>query len=226
MEKTKKLIIFGDSSFAEIAYEYFTYDSDYKVVAFTVSKEYLKQKTKFGLPVIPFETLERKYSPKNHYIYVALVYNVLNRVREQFYNLAKEKGYRLANYISSCAFVWKNVTLGDNVFIFEDNTVQPFVKLGSNIILWSGNHIGHHSTIGDHCFISSQVVISGHCNIGKNSFLGVNATVINNINVGKDCLIGANTLIVKNTEVGKLFKGISSKPDEISIYEKFNIKQK
>ncbi|NRW38220.1 hypothetical protein [Clostridium beijerinckii] len=38
MDKNKKLIIIGDSAFAQIAYEYFTYDSDYEVVAFSVEK--------------------------------------------------------------------------------------------------------------------------------------------------------------------------------------------
>ena len=33
MEKKHKLIIVGDSAFAEIAYEYFTHDSEYEVVA-------------------------------------------------------------------------------------------------------------------------------------------------------------------------------------------------
>lgn len=113
--------------------------------------------------------------------------------------------------------------MGDNVFIFEDNTVQPFVKMGSNIVLWSGNHIGHHSVLGNHLFISSHVVISGHCTVGDYCFFGVNSTVGNNINIGKDCLIGAGCLIVKDTGDGKLFKGNASKPDEMSVYEKFGI---
>jgi hypothetical protein len=49
--KTKKLILFGDSAFAEIAYEYFTFDSEYEVVAFTVSKEYLS-KEKLNQPYL------------------------------------------------------------------------------------------------------------------------------------------------------------------------------
>ena len=126
-------------------------------------------------------------------------------------------------YISSRAFVWRNVTMGDNVFIFEDNTVQPFVKMGSNIVLWSGNHIGHHSVLGDHLFISSHVVISGFCTVGDYTFMGVNSTVGNNINVGKDCLIGSGCLLVKDTGDGKLYKGTPNKADELSIYEKFNI---
>lgn len=223
MEKTKKLVIFGDSAFGEIAYEMFTHDSEYEVVAFTVSKEFLNKDYLFGIPVVPYEEIERLYPSDKFEMHIALVYNTLNRTRAKFYFDAKQKGYKLANYISSRAFVWRNVTMGDNIFIFEDNTVQPFVKLGSNIVLWSGNHIGHHSVLGDHLFISSHVVISGFCTVGDYTFMGVNSTVGNNINIGKDCLIGAGCLIVKDTQDGKLFKGTASKADEVSIYEKFGI---
>ncbi len=223
MKKNKKLILFGDSSFAEIAYEMFTHDSEYEVAAFTVTKEYLKKDILFGLPIVAFEDIEKKFPPSEYDMHVALVYNTLNRAREKFYHAAKHKGYKLANYISSKAFVWRNVTMGDNIYIFEDNTIQPFVKLGSNIVLWSGNHIGHHSELGNHLFISSHVVISGHCTVGDYCFFGVNSTVGNNINVGKDCLIGAGCLIVKDTGNGKLFKGTPSKADELSVYEKFKI---
>ena len=54
----------------------------------------------------------------------------------------RNKGYQPASYISSNAFVWSNAKIGDHCFIFENNTVQPFVEIGDNVILWSGNHIG------------------------------------------------------------------------------------
>jgi sugar O-acyltransferase (sialic acid O-acetyltransferase NeuD family) len=221
--KNKKLVLFGDSAFAEIAYEYFTHDSDYEVVAFTVSKEFLKENTKFGIPVVPFEEVEKKFPSKNFDMHVALVYNQLNRVRAKFYDEAKNKGYRLANYISSRAFVWHNVEMGDNCFVFEDNTLQPFVKIGSNNVFWSGNHIGHHSVIGTHNFISSHVVISGFCKIGNSNFMGVNATMGNNLSIGNDCLIGSFVHIVKNIPDGTLIKGIPNAPDEVTTYHKFNI---
>jgi sugar O-acyltransferase (sialic acid O-acetyltransferase NeuD family) len=223
--KTKKLIIFGDSAFAEIAYEYFTYDSNYEVVAFTVSREFLKKDTLFDLPVVPFEEIASRYSPDQHEMHIALVYNQLNRIRIQFYNEAKSKGYKLANYISSKAFVWRNVEMGDNCFIFEDNTIQPFVKLGSNNVLWSGNHIGHHSVIGSHNFISSHVVISGFCEIGDANFMGVNSTMGNNLKLGNDCLIGSFVHIVKHISNGSLIKGTPNKPDEISTWERFKIRE-
>lgn len=221
--KKNKLVIFGDSAFAEIAYEYFTYDSDYEVAGFTVSREFLKSKTLFGLPVVAFEEVENHFPPQAFDMHIALVYNTLNRIRARFYHEAKHKGYHLPNYISSKAFVWRNVTLGDNCFIFEDNTIQPFVKIGNNNVFWSGNHIGHHSVIGSHNFISSHVVISGFCDIGNSNFMGVNATMGNNLKLGNDCLIGSFVHIVKNIADGTLIKGTPNVPDETSTYNKFNI---
>ena len=221
--KNKKILIFGDSAFAQIAYEYFQYDSEYEVVAFTVSKAYINEAKLFGLPIVPFEDVEHTYPPSEYYIHIALVYNKLNRIRIQFYNEAKAKGYQLANYISSRAFVWKNVEIGDNCFVFEDNTIQPFVKLGSNNVLWSGNHIGHHSVIGSHNFISSHVVVSGFCTIGDANFMGVNSTMGNNISIGDDCLVGSFVHIVKNVPSGSLIKGVPNAIDEKSTWVKLNI---
>ena len=36
--KTHKLVIVGDGEFGDIAYQYFTYDSPYEVVAFAVER--------------------------------------------------------------------------------------------------------------------------------------------------------------------------------------------
>ncbi|MFY7789027.1 MAG: acetyltransferase, partial [Thermoflexibacteraceae bacterium] len=208
--KQKKIVLFGDSVFAEVAYEYFTHDSDYEVVAFTVHQVYLQKNTLFGLPVVPFEQLVDLYPPQDYSLFIALVYNQLNRIRKRVYEEAKQKGYKLANYVSSRAAVWHNVSIGDNVFIFENNTVQPFVTIGSNVILWSGNHIGHHSILHNHIFMASQVVVAGFCEVGEGCFVGVNATFANNIKIGEDCLIGAGALVVKNVPDRTIVKGMPS----------------
>ena len=221
--KNKKLVLFGDSAYAEIAYEYFSHDSDYEVVAFTVTKNHLSKTELFGLPIVPFEEVEKLYNPQNYEMHIALVYNSLNRIRTQFYQLAKEKGYRLASYVSSKSFVWQNVEIGDNCFIFEDNTIQPFVKIGNNNVFWSGNHIGHHSIIKSNNFISSHVVISGFCVIGNANFIGVNSTMGNNLSLGSDCLIGSFVHIVKDIPDGSLIRGTPNKIDQISTWDRFKI---
>ena len=221
--KDRKLIIVGDSAFAEIAHEYFEVDSSYSVVAFSVERDFLRTGQKAGLPVVPFEDLTTHFDPDTHDVYVATVYTQLNRLRARLAAAAKEKGYRLASYISPRAFVWRNVELGEHCFIFENNTVQPFVRIGHNVVLWSGNHIGHHSTVGDHCFISSQVVISGFCEIGEYSFLGVNATVANNIKVGRDNWIGPNTAIMKSTPPGAFYRTVQPEAYRLTAPQFFKV---
>jgi len=211
MEKTKKLVLVGDSAFAEIAYEYFTHDSEYEVVAFAVEREYRRRERLFEVPVVPFEELPESFAPAEHEFYAALVYTQGNALRTRLYEAAKEMGYRPASYVSPRAFVWRNVKLGEHCFIFENNVVQPFVTVGDNVVLWSGNHIGHHSKIGDHCFVSSHVVVSGFVEVGHSCFLGVNTTVANNIKIGNRCTAGAGALILGDVEDGETVVGIWKK---------------
>jgi len=225
MTKTKKLVIIGDSAFAEVAYECFTHDSEYEIVGFAVESAYLKNNELFGLPIVPFEQIEEYFNPNEVEFYAALVYSQLNRLRTRLYQATKAKGYRPASYISSRAFVWHNVQLGEHCFIFEDNTIQPFVKIGDNVVLWSGNHIGHHSVVQGNCFIASHVVISGFCDIGLNTFIGVNATLANNVAIGEDNWIGVGVTIVRNTLPNQLFKGEQPEPAKISALRFFKVKE-
>lgn len=221
-KKTKKLVIFGDRDFAEIAYEYFTHDSEYEVAAFTVGKDYIKQDEFCGLPVVAFEELEEKYPPSEYEFHAAIVYGQINRLRAEICKQAKEKGYKLASYISSHCFKWHNVEIGEHAFIFEDNTLQPFVKIGNNVILWSGNHIGHSSHIKDNGFISSHVVVSGFCEIGENTFLGVNTAIGNHLKIGKECWVGQGAIISKDVPDQSLVKGAVSEVSDLDLDRLFS----
>lgn len=221
--KNKKLIIYGVGETADIAYEYFTHDSDFEVIAFTADKDYITEPIHLGLPVLDFGKLEHLYPPGTVEIFAASTYNKLNRVRTKMYKAAKAKGYTCANYISSKAFVWHNVNVGDNVMIFENNVIQHKVSVGNNVILWSGNHIGHRTVIRDNVYISSHCVVSGFCVIGESSFLGVNCTLNDNINIEKDNIIGSGAVVVKDTEIGNVMIGSPAKPGRKTAYEAFNV---
>lgn len=219
----KQLIIVGDSLFAEIAYEYFTHDSDYEVAAFSVEEPYRTRDEFCGLPVVGFEGLEEHFDPDGHAVYTALTYGQVNRLRTRMAAEAKAKGFALASYVSSRAFVWHNVELGEHVFIFEDNTVQPYVTVGDNVVMWSGNHIGHHTTVGDNVFIASHAVISGSVDIGENSFIGVNATLVNDIAIGRDNWIGPHVTITRDTEPNSFWKPARSERRDQPTLELFGV---
>lgn len=220
----KKLVIIGATEFAEIAYEYFEESGEYKVEAFTVNSGYLRGKELKGLPVVPFENLTELYPPNEYYLFTAITYGKLNRVRENFYRIGKQKGYRFATYVSPHSFVWRNAEIGENSFIFEDNTIQYNVKIGKGVVLWSGNHIGHSAEIDDFCFVASHAVISGYCKVGKNSFIGVNATMGNNISLPDNSVLGAGAVMTHTfEEEGRTYVGNPARPIEKTSFECFGV---
>ena len=183
--KNKKLIIFGAGDIAQLANYYFSTDSEYEVVVHTVDSKYKNNENFMNLPLISFEEIEKGYPPADYEIFIALSYSGMNTLRRTKLNQAKEKGYRIASYISSFCTYMSEKKPGENAFILEDNTIQPFTEIGENVMIWSGNHIGHHSNIMNDNFISSHVVISGHCIINENCFLGVNSTLAHNVILAK-----------------------------------------
>ena len=194
-----KLVIFGTGDIAKLAHYYFTHDSDHEVCAFTVDRDYLTGDIFIDLPLIDFEKVVDHYPPHTYKMFIALSYTKMNKVRAEKYQKAKDLGYELVSYVSTrCTFLTDH-PVGDNCFILEDNTIQPFVKIGNNITLWSGNHIGHDSVIDDNCFLASHIVVSGHVYIHEYCFIGVNATLRNSITIAKETLIGAGAVIMKNT---------------------------
>lgn len=203
----KPLVIFGAGDIAQLAHYYFSTDSAHEVVAFTVDAAHLDQDNFCGLPVVPFEEVVGTFPPHTHDLFVALSYSKLNQLRKDKYLAARAAGYGIASYVSSRASVLNEGRIGENCFILEDNTIQPFVTIGNNVTLWSGNHIGHHSVIGDHCFIASHVVVSGGVEIGERSFIGVNATLRDHIKIGECCVIGAGAIILADAEAEGVYVG-------------------
>lgn len=212
-----KIIIFGIKDLAELAHYYLLNDSEHEVVAFTANKEYIGENTIFKeLPVVPFEDIEINYPPNKFKFLAPLTHKNMNKLRETVYCEIKGKGYQCISYVSSKATILNKHKIGDNCFILEDNTIQPFVTIGNNVVLWSGNHIGHHSRIGDHVFITSHVVISGNCIIEPYSFLGVNTTLKEEITVGEGTFIAMSTAITKNTEPYSVYTGNPAKKIDMS----------
>lgn len=212
MEKTSKVVIFGAGKFAQVAKVYLTCDSPYEVAAFTVDRAYMQGGSAYGLPVVPFDEVESAYPPEHYKMLVAVGYSEGNSLRARKYEEAKAKGYELISYVNSRTAIWGEVEIGDNCFIFENQTIQPFVRIGNDVVIWSGNHIGHHSSIGDHCFITSHVVVSGGVTVGPYSFLGVNSCLRDGIRIAKGSVIGMGAVVVKDTQENCTYIGVAAKP--------------
>jgi sugar O-acyltransferase (sialic acid O-acetyltransferase NeuD family) len=200
-----RVVIFGAGDIARLAHFYLSTDTGHEVAAFTVERAYRTGDTFLGLPLCDAEEVAARYPPSDFAMFVAISYTRMNKVRAEKYAAMKAAGYTLVTYVSSRCTYLSHTPPGDNCFILEDNTIQPFVTIGSNVTLWSGNHIGHDSVIEDHCFIASHVVVSGHVRVGERSFIGVNATLRNAITLAPATLVGAGSVIMKNTRPGGVY---------------------
>jgi sugar O-acyltransferase (sialic acid O-acetyltransferase NeuD family) len=202
-----RVVIFGTKDFADLAHYYLEHDSPHDVVAFSVHRDFIPQGAEFrGVPVVAFEDVQQLYPPADYRFFAPMSPKNMNRDREEIYLSIKAKGYDCISYVSSRATVFGN-DIGENCFILEDNTIQPFTTIGNNVVLWSGNHIGHHSVIRDHVTFTSHVVMSGHCDIGSYSFFGVNSTIRDGLRIAEGTFVAMAAAIFKDTESWSVYKG-------------------
>lgn len=211
-----RVIIFGASDTAELAHYYLENDSNFNVEAFALTKSHLKNESLISrnngkeYPVIDFENLQNIYPPSDFFLFVPMTGIKMNDVRERIYLEGKKKGYKYVSYISSKATVFNN-KIGENCFILEGNTLQPFTNIGNNVVLWSGNHIGHHGKIDDNVFFTSHVVMSGHCHIKNNCWIGVNSTIRDGLTLEEKTLLAMGSLLTKSTEPNGFYMGSPAK---------------
>ena len=211
----KPVVVFGAGNIGELAHWYFSRDSGYEVKGFTVDREYAKEDRFCGLPLVPFDELGAAFPPGEVHAFVALSYARVNRLRRERFEALKALGYQMASYVSSRANVLNDGRIGENCFILEDNTIQPFVRIGDNVTLWSGNHIGHHSSIGDHTFMASHVVVSGGVQVGSSCFIGVNATLRDHIRIGDECVVGAGALLLEDAAPQGVYLGLATERSRV-----------
>lgn len=212
LEAPRRVVCFGESQLASLAHFYIAHDSPHEVVAFCVDADYRSGDTFEGKPLVDFETLADRYPPDDNLLFLPISFKRMSHFRRERFEAAKAMGYDCLSYVSSRATVYDvegpgGLDLGENCFVFEDNTIQPYVTIGDNCVLWSGNHVGHHTRIADHAFLTSHVVVSGACEIQEHAFLGVNATVRDETVIGHDSLIGMGAIITRDTEPYSVWLG-------------------
>ncbi len=194
----KPVVMFGIGAFAEQVYYYFREESPYKVVAFTVEEQYIKEEKFQGLPIVPFETIEKNFPPADYDMFIAVGYNNLNRLREIFFNEAKRKGYKMVSYVHPSAVLAKNFVMGENCYLLERVSALPFSRIGNGVIMHTDCGMGHHCYIGDFCFFSAACCISANVTFGPYCFISINTTFKPGIKIGHSVIIGAGALIMED----------------------------
>lgn len=199
----EQIILWGPSPSTDILEYYFEQENlPYQVCAYTMDKKFIKEDIYKGKPVVSFEAIEKIYPPNEYKMAIFMGYKSLNRVREEKYQQAKEKGYKFISYISKKSACYTE-DIGENVFILPHTNIQPFVKIGNNTIIWSDTGLGHHVEICDNCFLSSPK-IAGFTKVEKNCFLATNCSIADHITIGAYSIIGIGSVVTKNIKEGSI----------------------
>lgn len=203
----RPVIVFGNLLSASLAAYWLAHDSDARVAAFTVDTAYLGGQQYEGLPLVPFESLEERYPPRDYRLLIPMGYHRINGLRRARFEAARRRGYSFASYISSRACVWPGLEVGDNVLVYENAVVQPFATVGDNCIIRSGANISHHCRVADHAFVSVGVNTGGECAIGEQAFVGVGAVLRDRIHVAERSFIAAGAVVVEHTQADGVYAG-------------------
>ena len=198
----KPLVIFGSGELGLLAHAYFKHEAGREVVGFTVDAAYLSHAPAGPLPQVAFETLEARFPPSTHELFVALGYTALNGARAAKCAEARRRGYSLASHVSPAARTWPDLVAGDNVLVMEGALIQPFVRLGRGVVVWAGAMISHHVQVEDDCFIAAGVTLCGGVQVGRGCFVGAGAIVREGVTLAPRTLVGAGALILASTEEG------------------------
>ena len=211
----KRLVIFGARGFAQLAHFYFTHDSDHEVVAFTVDGAYLRETTFCGLPVVPFEEIERRFPPSEVDLFVAIGLEKVNAARAAKVAEVEARGYRLASFLSSRAFVSPDLVVPPNSMVMELAGIQPYVTIGRDTIVWSATRIGFGTRVGDHCWLVSSI-FGESVTVGDYSFVGLNATIAPSVTIGRSNIIGAGAIITRDTKDFEVYRAPATEPARAS----------
>ncbi len=208
----KKLIIFGNSDFAQLVTYYL--EKQYDIVAYCVDNEYISGNSFMAKPLVSLENVKEIYPPNEYCMFVAIGYHKMNTIREEKFKYLKELGYSFATYIHPSAVISESASVGQNCMIFENSVMQSYSVLNDSCIMFANSTICHHSVVDPFCFIASNACINGYVNIKNNSFIGAGAVIRDKITIGHHNLIGAGCVIQEDSSPFMVYKNTLSAKEQ------------
>lgn len=205
-----KVVLYGAGPYGKLFFREADRYGAIDIVGFTVDSEFLKSERECGLPVVPFEEVTGIYPPTQYDMLVLCGYTVM-RNRARMYNKAKEKGYRLANYISPHAVLDNEIKMGDNNIIMANSFVGFDGMMGNDNIIRQNVSIGHGFVMEDHSVISTSCKLGAGCHFEDLVFMGIGVSGREHVRYGRESLIGVGSNVVGDVEPYSTCRGNPAK---------------
>jgi UDP-3-O-[3-hydroxymyristoyl] glucosamine N-acyltransferase len=105
----------------------------------------------------------------------------------------------------------REITIGNNVEIKSNTSIEYGVTIGNGTKIDSHVLIGENATIGNDTLIAGHTTIAGHSTIGNKCLIGIGATIKPKVVIGHNVLVGAGAVVTKDIPDNEVWAGIPAK---------------
>ena len=206
-ENAEGVVVFGLEGLSRLAAHVLAHEGGLTVAGFTAHRRYCDRDALDGRPVLPFEDLDQTHPPERFSLLAPIGWRRMCGLRADVLADGRDRGFHFASYVSPRAVTWPDLSVGDNVMVYDSVVIQPFTHLGHGCVVRSGAFLSHDVQVGDHCFIASRATVGGGAVVGERCVIGLNATICSGVRVAPRCFVTAGAVLTTDTEPGGIYRG-------------------
>ncbi len=214
-----KHLIVGNNVFASMLYDYLSSEDENVIEAFTVEASFINEELHDGLKVVPFETIENVYNPRDYSLYLGVGYSEMNDVKEHLFNIYHDKGYKFETYAHPSAILPSDMDMGEGNIFFEGVIIQRGCSIGKGNVFFARTLIGHDCSIGDFNSFSFASV-AGNVTIKDKCFMGMGSVIGEELIIDDRVFVGANAFVNESLLSGRVVLGEKGKLVDRDISER------
>jgi hypothetical protein len=203
MTSGQKLVIYGNGTIAMMMKRYLSVS--YEVDGFTVDNACITASELDGIPVVDFASVETCYPPSEFCMIIAVGFVRMNAIRRERAVMAREKGYRLVNYVHPSVDISLAEIKGDNNILLEHASLHPGTVVESDNFISSNTNIGHGCRVGNGCWFNAGVSIGGETTIRDGCVFSINSGANNNLIVEEETFVGPGCFLARSSQPGDVF---------------------
>lgn len=146
--------------------------------------------------------------PAAHDLVIAVGTIAASGLRRRLFDVARERGFRIASFIHPSAIIDPSVERGEGVQVMAGAILQANGVIGENTIINTGAIVEHGCRIAAHAHVATGAILAGDVVIGEGAHIGAGATILQGRNIGAGATVGAAACVTRDVAAGAVVTGL------------------
>lgn len=130
-----------------------------------------------------------------------------NKARRRYFDQLKSHGLNVASCVAPTAWVARDATLGEGVFLGPGSVIGARTRIGDNVIVNTQSSIDHDCEIGDDTQLTAAVSLGSWIKVGRGGYFGMKSCVIPRVEIGDEVEVMAGALVVRSAPSNVMLGG-------------------